>query len=239
MQKNKANESSTDPSTAFTENAVSKGNLVNIHSPLDFIKNNWEEDLEKHKDELSNISFMETYRYVTPRDCIAPQKRYFLLAKFGMIYSVWKTIEESENGKEKFLCLYFRKISNFIVKDATTVKRIRNNKSGEKNQVLYIVTLENNKGYIKTNIEIEGKAKSNYQDFQGKLNEVDNNFQILCTHKEFKTLFEEYIQPKLDEKVVLIYENSGKIKPNTFLGGDFLIENGNIYYANEDGLIPT
>lgn len=238
-QNSKAEESGIENNTAFADKAVNKGNSVNIQSPMDFAKKHWEESLEGFKDDLSNLNYMEYFEYMLGDDYNVPDKNAFLVAKFGIIFSVKLETRQKKDSNEEYFVLSFRKISNFIIKEASTVKRIYNNKCGNKNQYLYVLTLENNKGYIKSNIEIEGNAKSNYQDFQETLNQVDNNFQILCTHKEFKTLFEEYIQPKLDEKVILIYENPGKIEPNTFLGGDFLIKDGNIYYANEDGLIPT
>ena len=234
MENNKQNEqikgSSIEINAATEQNAVvNEDNSVEIKSPIDFVKKPWWESLDEHSVKISNLNYMEEYSYIFDEKYALPPKSKFLIEKYGMILSVCFNNEK----------LKFRKLTNFIIKEASTVKYIYNDKSRNKDYVYYVITLEDNKGYKNINIEIEGNAKSDYLKFQETLNFADNNFQIMCTQREFKTLFEKFIQPKLNSKVILVYENCGKIKPNTFLGGDFLIENGNIYRVNEDGLIPT
>ena len=213
------------------ETVSDENNIENIKSPIDFLKKNWKILLDEHKNELLKLEFLEDFKIQLNDDFLFPSKNKFLLELFGMIVSV--------NFSHKTKTLLIKKVSNFTVKNAATGKYIYNDKSGMKDYDYCILTLETNNGYLKSNIEIEGNAKSDYLKFQETLNLNDNNFQIICTQREFKTFYENFILPKLSEKIIITYENCGKIKPNTFLGIDFLIEKENVYRVDNNSLIPT
>ena len=237
MENNKQNEqikgSSIEINAATEQNAVvNEDNSVEIKSPIDFIKKDWRKLFDEHKERLLRLNFLQEYDIkIDENEFFLPSKNKFLLALFGMIVSIQFYF------KDKILSL--RKSANFNVSEVATAKYVYNDKSGMDNYEYCNLTLETDKGYKKSNIEIKGNAKSDFQKFQEALNLDDNHFQTMFNHREFKTFYENFILPKLENKTIITYENCGKIKPNTYLGSDFLIENGNIYRVNEDGLIPT
>ncbi len=214
-----------------TSEMSNEDNSCEIKSPIDFLKQDWKILLDEHKNELLKLEFLEDFKIQLNGDFLYPSKNKFLLELFGMIVSI--------HFSHKTETLLIKKVSNFTVKNAATGKYIYNDKSGMKDYEYCNLTLETNNGYVKSNIEIDGNAKSDYLKFQETLNLTDNKFQIICTQREFKTFYENFILPKLSEKIIITYENCGKIKPNTFLGRDFLIEKENVYRENNDGLIPT
>lgn len=96
-------------------------------------------------------------------------------------------------------------LANFSILDAKAIRYICNDDSNTKTNEYYVIELKNCNGNVITNIEIQANAKYDINAFQSALSQV-NFCQMEVKSKEFKSLVNEYINPKL-KKTVTIYKN--------------------------------
>ena len=126
--------------------------MQKVNSPLDLSKTEFSELIEENSNNLNELNFMEEYYIKYDENCRIPRKNKFLLEMCDSILAV-----EVDNYKKRFI---IRKVTNFIIDDAYTVKHIFNDKSGEKDTEYFNLTLRSNFGYKKSGIEIKEVAKS-------------------------------------------------------------------------------
>lgn len=215
---------------AVTEGTTSvTGNTETVKSPIDIVKEPFEKSLIKIEERAKNASFIEDIYFNLPPEYRKPNKNKGLVDINNSTFIYTST----EKGFK------FNKKTNYRVKSASSVTKKYNNKSGKSDEVYYSITVITDKGKEIKDIEIKGKAKFNADSYQEALSDADNYLQTAFSNKpEFKAYLETLVLSKIKTRLI-IYENSGLIEPQKFLGADFLIDKGNIYKANENGLIPT
>lgn len=208
---------------------TSEGKTLNeISSPIDIVKSPIEDALIPYRNNLLKLNYMSEDSINLDAKYLKPTQSRFLIEKWGMIFSANYLSKE----------LKLKKITNFSIEDAYTVKHIYNNKCGKNDDVYYVLDLRSITGHTLKKVEIRGSAKNDLNKFQDTLSESGNYYQCMFKPDTFKTFVEQFIMPKL-KKTVIIYENCGIIEPQKFLGKDFLIDKGNVYRAGIDDLIPT
>lgn len=201
----------------------------NITAPVDIVKQDFIKIFEKSeiKERIENMNFMETI-YIPFDDNYKKPTKDSTLFEVGKKIITAKVINNS---------LVIKKSTDFHIEDVIYVEHRYNNKSREKNKQYLILGLVSENGY-KKDVEIIDNEKGDANKFQESLNRQDNHFQVVFSQREFKTFKQDFIISKVSKKVI-IYENCGVIAPQRFLGGDFYICEGNVYYQNEQKLIPT
>ena len=200
-----------------------------ITAPIDIAKQDFVKIFEKEeiKERIKNMNFME-------KICIPFDDNYKKPTKNSTLFEVGKKIITANVNDNR---LEIKKSTDFLIEDVTSVEHRYNNKSREKDKQYFILSLISENGY-KKDVEIIDNEKGEANKFQEALNRQDNHFQVIFSPREFKTFKQDFIISKITKKVI-IYENSGVIAPQRFLGGDFYICEGKVYYKNEQNLIPT
>ena len=206
--------------------------IKKVKSPLDLAKTTYNRLIEDYIGSQTKPNFMECINVELDNNHTKPDKNAFLHETSGSnIYSV--------HYNKKKMVLNIKVVTNFTIKDAMSVKIVHNNKGKDKDEEYISLTLKADNGFEQSDIKISGLSKSDYNKFQEALCMESNMFQTSFTVREFKTFYEEFMKPLFNKNKVIIYKNCGKLSPNKFIGGDFLVDNNKIYYANEQGLIPT
>lgn len=206
--------------------------IKKVKSPLDLAKTTYKRLIEDCIGSQTKPNFMECIYIELDNNHTKPDKNAFLHETSGSnIYSV--------HYNKKKMVLNIKVVTNFTIKDAMSVKIVHNNKGKDKDEEYISLTLKADNGFEQSDIKISGLSKSDYNKFQEALCMESNMFQTSFTVREFKTFYEEFMKPLFNKNKVIIYKNCGKLSPNKFIGGDFLVDNNKIYYANEQGLIPT
>ncbi len=199
-----------------------------ITSPIDFVKNPFIDIFSSYEKQIKALNFLSDYSFKYSENYAKPDKNKFFLEMFGIIVFVNFNTE----------IIRVRKKANFTVEEVFDVVHIYNNYSNQDDCHYLSISLKASNGYIKKNIKVSHNAKFDVNKFQENLSQNDNYFQITFTATEFKNFMEDCVLSKI-EKTIIVYENCGIIKSQQFLGGDFLIDKGSVYRANESGLIPT
>lgn len=198
-----------------------------IKSPIDIIKRDYLDAIMAQETNLRDLNFMSPYYIKLDENFTKPSQQKTFVTLGDRIYSV--------KFEKNSLILWL--VSNFSILDAKAIRYICNDDSNTKTNEYYVIELKNCNGNVITNIEIQANAKYDINAFQSALSQV-NFCQMEVNSKEFKSLVDEYINPKL-KKTVTIYKNPGLIAPQTFLYKNALVHKGIIYWADKDNLIQT
>ena len=193
-----------------------------ITSPIDFVKNPFIDIFSSYEKQIKALNFLSDYSFKYSENYAKPDKNKFFLEMFGIIVFVNFNTE----------IIRVRKKANFTVEEVFDVVHIYNNYSNQDDCHYLSISLKASNGYIKKNIKVSHNAKFDVNKFQENLSQNDNYFQITFTATEFKNFMEDCVLSKI-EKTIIVYENCGIIKSQQFLGGDFLIDKGYVYRANE------
>lgn len=199
-----------------------------ITSPIDFAKKPFIGIFSSYEKQIKALNFLSDYSFKYSENYAKPDKNKFFLEMFGIIIFVNFNTET----------IRVKKKANFTVEEVFDVVHIYNNCSNIEDCHYLSINLKASNGYVKKNIKVSHNAKFDVNKFQENLSQNDNYFQITFTATEFKNFMEDCVLSKI-EKRIIVYENCGIIKAQQFLGGDFLIDKGTVYRANENGLIPT
>lgn len=218
--------------TEVTEENISETeNAEMVKTPTEILKKPFEKSLTKIEHKAKKANFMEDIYLDLPPEYHSPSKNKDMIEIGNSAFVYCKTT--------KARTFQFNKRANYIVTEALETIKKFNNKSGKPDEIYYSITAVTDKGDVIRNIEIRGKAKFNADSFQEALSFANNYLQTVFKNtSEFKTYLETLVLSKIN-KTLIIYENSGLLEPQKFLGADFLIDKGVIYYADDEGKIPT
>ena len=205
-------------------------NSCTTKTPLDCGKKSINEFFSSNEKVISTITLMskKTLNYYSDEYVFPCQNKFFHLFK----HKVYLCTKGKKNQIHIELATTFDVVS---VKECTLVY---NDKSGKKPLKYYLVTFKSATGKIEKDVEIANNSKSDYKQFQTVLNEIANGFLINMTEQEYKAYVEQFISPKVAEKVT-IYSNAGKISDNEILYENALATSDETIWADEDGYIKV
>lgn len=183
----------------------------------------------ENKKRINALSFISTVSIsCKSEDYNLPKLDKFLYQAFNKTFLL-----KRRNG-----ALSINLLANFIVTDVKECTLVYNDKSGKKPHRYYVVTLQNYKGRIETDVEIAYNSKSDVNQFQTTVNNLYTGFSVCMKEAEFKTFVEEYISPKV-ASTATIYTNAGLTPDGNLLYENALATPTCVYWADDNGYIKT
>lgn len=205
--------------------------VVNLdeQNPLSLGKRTIADLFMENKKRINALSFISTVSIsCKPEDYNLPKLDKFLYQAFNKTFLL----------KRRNEALSINLLANFIVTDVKECTLFYNDKSGKKPHRYYVVTLQNDKGRIETDVEIAYNSKSDVNQFQTTVNNLYTGFSVCMKEAEFKTFVEEYISPKV-ASTATIYTNAGLTPDGNLLYENALATPTCVYWANDNGYIKT
>ena len=212
-------------------------NMSNIVSNVIQEGNN---PLEQGKKTISNIfnakrKRLSSITFISDVTITYKAGEYNLPMQNKFLYQDWNKTFLVEKKKDR---LTVKLLANFIVTGVKECTLVYNDKSGKKPNRYYVVTLQNDKGRIESDVEIAYNSKSDVNQFQTTVNNLYTGFSVCMKEAEFKTFVEEYISPKV-ASTATIYTNAGLTPDGNLLYENALATPTCVYWADDNGYIKT
>ena len=199
-----------------------------VRNPIDTGKKTIDDLLKEKKQELEKLSFINPCALFFTDDYIIVDKRKFI-TKYNNCICLFVI-----NKKKKTITI--NKVTNFTIPFVKEIIYHKNPLLGDEEiKKSFIVTIQNENGNT-DEIELKGDAKSEPSKFQSTIDECTNGNIYSGDKSTFKEFFSLYIAPENAVKVD-VYSNAGVLNDKTFLYGNALYNDGEIYYSDKDGYI--
>ena len=171
-------------------------NMSNIVSNVIQEGNN---PLEQGKKTISNIfnakrKRLSSITFISDVTITYKAGEYNLPMQNKFLYQDWNKTFLVEKKKDR---LTVKLLANFIVTGVKECTLVYNDKSGKKPNRYYVVTLQNDKGRIESDVEIAYNSKSDVNQFQTTVNNLYTGFSVCMKGQSLKPLLKNISRLKL------------------------------------------
>lgn len=198
----------------------------NINSPIDILKPPCTDKIKEYKKELSLLQFRKDFSIDLCERYRHPEKSYSFIDINNKLFELHSI------GDKVTLSL----IGNFNITDGRKIVEPFNDGSNQEDNVYCSLDLVSDTGQIFKNVEFKGIDLLESKEFQKRLCKLDPSLRLEISNKNFPIFLQEIIIPKFKKKLIKPII-SGVLKPQVFLAGNALIDNGKCTFANEDNII--